>query len=122
MLVVDDDAAVRSSLEFALGVEGYAVCTYAGAAEMLAADDLMSCDCLIVDQRLPGMSGLDLLAAARRMGVSAPAILITTHPDATLSRMALMAGATIVEKPFMENALMDRLRVVVAGQNRGGQP
>ena len=110
VMVVDDDAAVRNSLQFSLDIEGYAVRVYPDANALLAATDLASCSCLIIDQRLPGLSGLELLAQLRGRGVAAPAILITTHPDGRLMRQAAEAGVAIVEKPLMDNALMERLR------------
>lgn len=105
---------MRSSLSFSLSVEGYSVQVFSEAQQLLDSPSIFECDCLVVDHRLPGMTGLELLAELRRRGVGAPAILITTHPDANLRRQAQMAGATIVEKPLTENALMDGLHAVIA--------
>src|SRR5262245_19704185 len=84
IVVVDDDPAVRNSLKFSLEIEGFAVCSYANAAELLSLGELPRCNCLVVDQRLPGMSGLDLIAELRARDVMAPAILITSQPTVAL--------------------------------------
>jgi hypothetical protein len=58
--VVDDDAAVRASLKFSLEIDGFAVCTYASADELLNADGVVACQCLVVDQDMPDKTGLEL--------------------------------------------------------------
>ncbi len=120
VIVVDDDAAVRSSLMFSLDIEGYAVRVYSNAMELLTSTELQSCACLIVDQRLPGLTGLELLALLRARHVLAPAILITTYPDEALRKGALAAHVQIVEKPLMENTLLECLRNAVRGGGRTG--
>ena len=107
--VIDDDAAVLSAVRFALTAEGYEVATYAGAVDALT-DGLQDVDCLILDYKLPDMGGLDLLARLRGRGVTAPVILITTHPDRRCRRDAQSAGARIVEKPLMGDALYRQIR------------
>ena len=114
IVVVDDDAAVRNSLKFSLEVEGFAVRTFSAGADLLNAADLPGCACFVVDQNMPGMSGLDLVAKLRDRRVSVPVILITSHPSAAVSDRAAHAGIPIVEKPFLGNALYDRIRVAVA--------
>jgi FixJ family two-component response regulator len=109
--VVDDDLAVRNSLEFSLEIEGLTVRSYAGAADLLA-DPGPRWDCLIIDQKLAGMSGLELIAQLRQRHVSAPAILITSHPSAALRERARQAGVPIVEKPLLGNALLEMIRKV----------
>jgi FixJ family two-component response regulator len=115
--VVDDDPAVRASLQFALEVEGFDVRVYPDAQAMLKAGHFSDYRCVIVDQNLPAMSGLDLVAQLRDQAVLVPAILITTHPSAVLRGRAAQAGVPIVEKPLLGNALIDKVRVMVA---RGG--
>ena len=75
--VVDDDAAVRNSLKFSLEIEGFAVRTYASGEELLGSRGLSDCQCLIVDQDMPRMTGLELVAALREQGVKVPALLIS---------------------------------------------
>jgi two-component system response regulator FixJ len=115
IVVVDDDAAVRNSLKFSLEIEGFIVCAYSAGADLLHAD-LTGCACLIVDQYMPGMNGLDVVAKLRACRVSTPAILITSHPNAAVISRAADAGVPIVEKPFLGNALIDSIRAVVLAQ------
>ena len=81
VIVLDDDLAVRNSLKFSLEIEGFTVRSYATGAELLGAGDLTACGCLVVDQHMPGMSGLDLIDMLRSRHFSAPAILITGDPS-----------------------------------------
>jgi two-component system, LuxR family, response regulator FixJ len=113
VMVVDDDPALCESLKFAFEIEGFAVRTYAKGADLLDATDLADCTCFIIDQKLPDMSGLELIAAMRRRHVDAPAILITTHPSIILRERAARAGIPIVEKPLLGNALLERVQAAV---------
>jgi len=114
VIVIDDDAAVRGSLKFALETEGIAVRTYSTGAELLDEPDLATFACFVVDQKLPGMSGLDLVAALRKRHIAAPAILITSHPTILLQERAARAGIPIIEKPLLGNALFERVRDAIA--------
>lgn len=109
VLVVDDDAALRSSLEFILGVEGYAVRVYACGRELMDDADIPESGCLIVDQRLPDIDGLQLIGSLRDRGVTIAAILITTNPTPALRRRADAAKVPIVEKPFITGALFKHI-------------
>jgi FixJ family two-component response regulator len=108
--VVDDDPAVCNSLKFSLELEGFVVRTYHGATEVLCADGLDGCDCFVIDQRMPGMTGMDLIDALRRQKISAPVILIISAPSKALSSRAATAAIPIVEKPLLGNALIERIR------------
>ena len=114
VVVIADDIAVRTSLKFLLELEGFVVHSYASAAEFLSTDDVEHCSCLVTDQNMPGMSGLDLIAQLRTRHASAPAILITSDPSAFVRERARIAAVTIVEKPRLGNALCDRIRDAVA--------
>src|SRR5262249_52410970 len=114
VIVIDDDAAVRGSLKFALETEGIAVRTYSNGSELLEEPDLATFACFVIDQKLPGMTGLELLAALRERHVTAPAILITSHPTIILQERAARAGVPIIEKPLLGNALFERVREVIA--------
>jgi FixJ family two-component response regulator len=114
VVIVDDDAAVRDSLKFTLVVEGFAVRLYSNAEQLLAETRLPDFDCLIVDQNMPGMNGLELISTLRGRKVMAPAILITSHPNALLRERANTVGVPIVEKPFLNSALLDSVRQSVA--------
>ena len=110
VIVVDDDAAVRGSLKFALEIEGFAVRTFPKGDDLLGDVRLGDCACFIIDQKLPGMNGLDVVAALRKERIAAPVILITSHPTNILQERAARAGVPIVEKPLLGNALIDRVR------------
>jgi two-component system response regulator FixJ len=114
IIVVDDDAAVRGSLKFALEIEGFVVRTYAKGDDLMSDAALSDCACLVIDQKLPGMTGMDVVAALRNRRIAMPAILITSHPTITLQERAAQAGVPIVEKPLLGNALIDRVRATVA--------
>jgi FixJ family two-component response regulator len=113
VIVVDDDDAVRNSLKFSLEIEGFAVRLYAGGAELLDSGELGNCACLVIDQNMPGMSGLETVRQLRDRNISVPAILITGHPNAILRASASDAGIDIVEKPLFGNALIEGIRGVI---------
>jgi two-component system, LuxR family, response regulator FixJ len=112
--VIDDDSAVRNSLKFLLELEGLVVRIYTNGAELMGAGDLARCDCLVVDQNMPEPKGLDLIALLRAREFNAPAILITSHPSASLRDRAAKARVPIVEKPLLGNALLDKIRDLTA--------
>ena len=113
VIIVDDDAAVLGALKFALEFEGFAVRAYPTAEDTLDDAGLTDCACFIIDQKLPGLSGLELVAALRKRQIAAPAILITSHPAVMLQERAARAGVPIVEKPLLGNVLLDRVRDAV---------
>lgn len=115
ILIVDDDPAVRSSLQFALELDGYEVRLRSNASEVLDGEDFSDVACLVIDVRLPGMSGLDLLAELRRRSVTIPAVLITSDPPLMVRERARREGVPIVEKPLLGNALSEGIRHAVAG-------
>jgi len=108
--VVDDDPAVCNSLKFSLELEGYTVCAYRSAAAFLQAGKFGDCDCFVIDQRMPGMSGMDLIAWLRQRNIVTPAILVISQPNGALSARAAEAGVPVVEKPLFGNALVDTIR------------
>ena len=111
VLIVDDDAAVRSSLKFALEVEGLKVRLYDGAAALLADRELPPCGCLVVDYRMPVMDGLELIETLRARDVAIPAILITGRANKQLRTRAARSGVHLVlEKPLSDGALVDSIR------------
>ena len=109
ILLVDDDPALVSSLEFILGIEGYAVRTYGRGRELLDDKNLPERGCMVIDQRLPDIDGLKLIGALRARAVKLPAILITTNPNRALRRRAEEADVTIVEKPLITGALFQQI-------------
>ena len=108
--VVDDDPAVCGSLKFALELEGFVVRTYHSGAEFIHAGGLEAFNCLVVDQRMPGMTGMELVELLRARRVLTPVILIISHLNAALSARAQKAAIPIVEKPLLGNALVERIR------------
>jgi FixJ family two-component response regulator len=110
VLVVDDDPAVRVSLKFSLQIEGFAVRVYASGQELLADPDLPAHGCLVIDQRMPDLTGLDVVARLRDRRVALPAILITTDPNQALRSRAADAGIAVIEKPLLSDALLNGIR------------
>ena len=119
VIVVDDDPAVRNSLKFALELEGFEVRAYAGGADLLRDTAAFADGCLVVDYKMPGMSGLDLVARLREQHIMTPAILMTSYPNSAVSKRASDAGVPIVEKPLLGNGLIDSIR---ASLRRDAQP
>jgi FixJ family two-component response regulator len=110
VIVVDDDSGVRNSLKFSLKVEGFAVRAYESADDLLDSSDTLECACFVIDQKLPGMTGLDLIATLRERRISTPAILIISDPSVAVIDRAKRANIRIVEKPFLNPALVDGIR------------
>jgi FixJ family two-component response regulator len=115
VLVVDDDAAVRTSLAFNLEMEGFDVATFGSGEALLLRDLPIDGACLVIDERLPGISGLDALSQLRRRNVALPAILVTSHPSAMFRAAASKAGVPIVEKPLIGDGLAAAIRAALAG-------
>lgn len=116
VLVVDDDAAVRHSLKFSLELEGLAVRLYEDAAQLLRDAALPRAGCLVVDARMPGMDGVQLVGLLRARNIDLPAILITARCSPELRRRAAEAGfRRVVEKPFEDGSLLDGIHDALAG-------
>lgn len=110
IVLVEDDEAVRSALTFTLQLEGWTVIGLASGEALLEMAFPAGPTCLVLDQLLEGISGLDALSALRERAVMAPAILITTHPPAAVRRRALSLGATLIEKPLLSDRLLATIR------------
>jgi two-component system, LuxR family, response regulator FixJ len=110
VVIIDDDAAVRSSLKFSLEIEGFTVRDYSNVNELLNGSKLIAAGCLVVDYNLPEMNGLEMLRKLRDRQIAAPAILITSHPSAAVRQRAAEAGVPIIEKPLLGNALIEGIR------------
>ena len=105
--VVDDDAALRDSLRWLLESAGHRVATYASAESFLAEDAAEQGGCLLLDIRMPGMSGLELQDELRRRGHAIPIIFITGHGDVPMAVNAVKKGAfEFIEKPFNDEKLL----------------
>ena len=116
ILIVDDDAALRSALTFSLELEGFAVEAFESGEALVARGPVPEPGCLVLDYHLPGMDGLALLALLRARGVATPALIITTLPTRSLAAGAAAAGATIIEKPLLCDALAAAIRAAVRKQ------
>ena len=104
VVVIDDDLAVVSSLEFALETEGFSVTSFYDASAFLA-QDRPEAGCLVIDYNLPGMSGTDLLDELERRGPLPPFVLIASNPDRRCRRWVDEHGATMGENPLLGAAL-----------------
>ena len=114
--IVDDDAAVRSALKFALEIEGLDVRLYDGPEALLAERSLPRRACLIIDYRMPVMDGLELVQALRTRNIDLPAIMITGRTNKDLYRRAEKSGIhCLLEKPLTDSHLIGCIRSALAG-------
>jgi FixJ family two-component response regulator len=114
VIVIDDDTALLGALKFDLELEGFKVETHTAGAE-LRADRLPKANgCLVIDYRLPGLNGLELLRRLRERGVALPAIIITSHPTKSLHARTAGLGGSIIEKPLLGDVLLSGIRMAMA--------
>ena len=106
VILVDDDAPLRAALKFSLELEGFEVRAYDSGEAMLKAALPRHDGCLVLDQVLPGLSGLEALSVLRSRANRLPALLITSNPGPGLRDAASKAEAMIVEKPLMGDVLV----------------
>lgn len=110
--VVDDDEWVRDSFRTLLESLDFAVATYASGREMLADEQRHRASCLIIDQHMPEMNGLETLGALRREGLNVWTILVSGRLDAAITaRAAILDVAAILEKPFSTTRLIELIRM-----------
>ncbi len=112
IFIVDDDDAVRDSLELLLRSSGFeTIVAYASARDFLAEAAPMPGECLLLDVRMPDMDGLELQEELNRRGIKLPVIIMTGHGDVPISVRAMKAGAMdFIEKPFSDELLVDCVR------------
>jgi FixJ family two-component response regulator len=111
VFIVDDDDAVRSSLRLLFKSLGLATTAYASAQDFLAAYDPDQPGCLVLDVRMPGMSGLELQQQLSMRGAMLPVIFITGHGDIPMAVEAMQHGAfDFLQKPFRDQDLLDRVQ------------
>ncbi|HEX6136782.1 MAG TPA: response regulator [Casimicrobiaceae bacterium] len=109
--IVDDDEAVRDSLALLLRLHGCDVRAFASGAVFLEWAGTQPVDCVLLDLRMAGLSGLDVQAALGRRGLDYPIIVLTAHGDVSTTRAALKAGAfDFIEKPFDDELLLATIR------------
>jgi two-component system, LuxR family, response regulator FixJ len=109
--VIDDDEAVRASVEFLLRSARINVKTYESAVAFLASSQSISPGCIVTDVRMPEVTGIDLLQRLRERGVNMPVIVVTGHADVPLAVQAMKLGAVdFIEKPFDDNHFIASVR------------
>lgn len=110
--IVDDDHDVRKALTRSLSQAGYSAKTYSNADEFLSEADLEIPCCLVLDVRMPGMSGLDLQQTLNDNGQQIPIIFITGHADIPMSVRAIKGGAfEFLEKPYQVDDLLEKIKI-----------
>jgi two-component system response regulator FixJ len=108
--LVDDDEAIRRSVGFMLKTSGFQVRTYESGVDFLKSATNLDPGCILLDIRMPGMDGLEVLGALRAKGVSLPVIIMTGHGDVSLAVQAMKAGALdFIEKPFEKAVLLSAI-------------
>jgi len=111
VFVVDDDPAIRESLRWLIESVGLGVKIFTTAQEFLEGYDPALPGCLVLDIRMPGMSGLDLQNELAARKVNIPILIITGHAEVPVAVRAMKAGALdFIEKPFSDQLLLDRIR------------
>lgn len=109
--IVDDDQSLRRSLTNLLGSVGFRVAAFASAEEFLTSASGETIGCLVLDLRLDGMSGLDLLRHLADTGSRIPVVILTAHGDEHARQRALQAGAlAFLRKPVHGDVLLDAVR------------
>ena len=116
--VIDDDPAVRDSLEFMLDAAGMRVRSWDSAVAFLAGRDEAENGCIVTDVRMPDITGMELVQRLNRLGATDPVIVITGHADVPLAVDAMKAGVVdFIEKPFNNQRLLAAIRNALARPN-----
>jgi FixJ family two-component response regulator len=118
--IVDDDASLRRSLRNLLTSVGLTVETFESAEDFLSSVPRETTACLVLDLRMAGMNGLDLLRHLAVTGSRIPAVILTAHGEEEARRRALEAGAVaFLTKPFQGEALLDAVQTAMHQGGRG---
>jgi two-component system, LuxR family, response regulator FixJ len=116
--VIDDDPAIRASTALFLTAMGFEVQTYDSAHGFLEAAGPRPTGCVVTDVRMPGISGIELIARMEERGLALPIIVITAYADIALAVTAMKQGAAdLLEKPFNNVALVASIRQALARGN-----
>jgi FixJ family two-component response regulator len=114
--IVDDDQSVRSALKDLMESTGLSARCFGSAEEFLESDERSETACLVVDIRMPRMSGLEMQAKLKAEGSRIPIIFITAHGDAKMKLQAMTAGALeFLSKPFDDEVLLEKVRAALNG-------
>ncbi len=117
--IVDDDPAVRDALQWLLQSRGVPSQTWESAQEFLRFASRDLCGCLLLDVRMPEMSGIELFDRLRALHCRLPVIFLTGHGDVPMAVQALKDGAfDFIEKPYDDNALVDKVLAAIAQDTR----
>lgn len=112
--IIDDDYAVRDSLEALLSSIGYNVATFPDAATFLEDYSPQNIRCALIDVRMPGMDGMELLTRLARRPPLPPIIIVTGHGEVQMAVKAMKIGAfDFIEKPYEPDALIERVNAAV---------
>jgi FixJ family two-component response regulator len=112
--VVDDDPSIRDALDSLIRSVGFRAQTFASAQDFLKSTRPDAPGCLVLDVRLPGLSGLDLQRELARVDIRIPIIFITGHGDIPMSVSAMKGGAVeFLTKPFRDQDLLDAIQAAV---------
>jgi two-component system, LuxR family, response regulator FixJ len=115
VMVVDDDSGVRNAMRALLKSVGLNSTLYASAQEFLGAYDPHQPGCLLLDIRMPGMSGMDLQQELNLRGAVVPVIFMSGHADIPMAVEAMQHGAfDFLQKPFRDQDLLDRIQRAIA--------
>jgi FixJ family two-component response regulator len=120
--IVDDDGPLREALGSLMKAAGFSPRTFSSAEEFLACDDCDEAACLILDVRLPGMSGIELQKELSKTDNPLPIIFVTAHGDACLRDSLMRAGAAaFLYKPVRSDALLKEIRKALAESSADNQ-
>ncbi|HSE26129.1 MAG TPA: response regulator transcription factor [Pyrinomonadaceae bacterium] len=116
VFVVDDDPAVRTSIKFLISTVGLRVESFESADTFLAEQPVLDePSCLVLDVRLPGLSGLEFQRELAARNIRIPVVFVTGHGDIPMSVRAMKAGAVeFLTKPFRDEDLLDAIRIALA--------
>jgi len=114
--IVDDDEPLREALGSVMRAAGFSTSTFGSAEEYLDSAGRQRTACLVLDVRLPGMSGIELQRRLANDGDETPIIFVTAHGDASLRDSLMKAGASgFLNKPVRSDALLKEIRAALAG-------
>jgi two-component system, LuxR family, response regulator FixJ len=121
VFIVDDDDAVRDSLQALLEAKGYAAEAFASAETFLAAYRPGQGGCALIDLRMPGMDGLALLDRLREGGSALQVVMVTGHGDVPLAVKAMKAGALdFIQKPYTNDTILELIKRALSARPQSG--
>jgi FixJ family two-component response regulator len=121
--IVDDDEPLREALGSVMKAAGFAIHTFATAEDFLDSPNWQETACLILDVRLPGMSGIELQKRMADAGSQVPIIFVTAHGDAALRDLVMKSGAAgFLNKPVRSDALLKEIHAALARNRTDNNP